>query len=172
MSENTTTLTFPAVTAKYLDVLVYGLVFVVPLVFSHPQLVVGTLVNACLFLAAANCPMKKLTLLAILPSVAAILRGAVLGPFTPFLLYLAPFIWLGNGLLMWVFQRLSVKSVGLGVVAAAGLKALLLYVVALILVNQRVLPSVFLTSMGVLQLSTAILGGVLAVGTSYFSQRR
>ena len=149
-------------TVSKIDALIYAVAFVVPLVLTGPQLVVGTIVNACLFLAAENWPVKKLIPLAILPSVAAILHGVVLGGFTPFLLYMAPFIWLSNGILMLVYKLVKDKSLGLGVGLAAGLKALFLFSVAWILVNQHILPAPFLIAMGVLQLVTAIFGGATA----------
>jgi len=162
MSQTVAAVTQPVTTVKYAEILIYATAFLVPLVLSGPQLVVGTIVNACLFLAAENWSTKQLIPLAILPSLAAILHGVVLGAFTPFLLYMAPFIWLGNGVLMLSYRLMKAKSVGLAVGLAAAVKAVFLLSVASLLVGQQILPTVFLTSMGALQLATALFGGATA----------
>jgi hypothetical protein len=50
------------------------------------------------------------------------------------------------------------------VIGASGLKATFLFLSALLLVNLGIIPAMFLTAMGVLQLVTALIGGVVAVG--------
>lgn len=171
MSQTPTVETHTISTFAYLDFTILATIFMVPLVFSGPQLVVGTIVNACLFLAAENWPVKKLIPLAILPSIGAILHGVVLGAFTPLLLYMAPFIWISNLILMLSYQYLRTKSVGIGVGLAAGVKALFLFSIAWLLVGSHVLPAVFLTSMGALQLASALLGGSLVAFLNKIIQR-
>ena len=138
----------------------YLVIFAIPLVFSGPQIVVGTVVNACLFIAAKQTSPAKLIPLAILPSLAAILHGVVLGSFSPLLLIMAPFIWIGNLILMLVYKKIPRGF--LAVPLASLLKTAWLFSIAFLLVNFQVLPKIFLTSMGTLQLVTALLGGSLA----------
>ena len=138
----------------------YLVIFAIPLVLSGPQLVVGTVVNACLFIAAKQTTPSKLIPLAILPSLAAIMHGVVLGSFSQFLLIMAPFIWAGNFILMMVYKQTSQKLVGLPL--AALVKTAWLFSIAFVFVKLGVLPKIFLTSMGVFQLATALLGGGVA----------
>ena len=143
------------------------LVFTIPLLFPQPQLLTGTLVNAFLIMAALHFRGWKVAPLVMLPSVAAVLNGVLFGPFTVSLLYMMPFIWLGNFALVYLFKRLHIANktnyfLTLGVSALA--KAGLLFGVAYLLVEAGILPAVFLTAMGLLQLGTAIAGGMVAFG--------
>jgi len=80
--------------------------FFAPFAFGHPQWLVGTIVNACLFLGAVYLPKKYYIPLAVLPSLGVLARGLVFGPFTYFLVYFLPFIWLGNLILILVFKKI------------------------------------------------------------------
>ena len=84
--------------------------FIVPFSLGHPQWLVGTIINASLFLAAIFLPKKFFTPLIILPSLGVLGRGIIFGPFTSFLIYFLPFIWLGNLILILVFKMLYKKS--------------------------------------------------------------
>ena len=151
-----------------IELFVYSLAaFGIPFLFPQPQLLTGTLVNAFLIMAALHFRGWKVLPLVMLPSAATVLNGVLFGPFTVFLLYMMPFIWLGNFALVYLFKRLHIANktnyfLTLGVSALA--KAGLLFGVALLLVDANVLPAAFLTAMGVLQLGTAIAGGIIAFG--------
>ncbi|NYZ76956.1 hypothetical protein H0O02_01425 [Candidatus Micrarchaeota archaeon] len=143
------------------------LAFTIPLLFPQPQLLTGTLVNAFLIMAALHFRGWKVLPLVMLPSMAAVLNGVLFGPFTVSLLYMMPFIWLGNFALVYLFKRLHIANktdyfLALGVSALA--KAGLLFGVAYLLVEAGILPTMFLTAMGLLQLGTAITGGIVAFG--------
>lgn len=142
--------------------------FFVPFAFGHPQWLVGTIVNACLFTAAIYLPRKYFVPLAVLPSLGVLARGIIFGPLTFFLVYFLPFIWLGNSILLFVFSRICntqktipLKS-GMAVVGSAGLKFLVLFGAANIYFKFGVVPAVFLQTMGLFQLATALVGGVVA----------
>jgi hypothetical protein len=142
-------------------------VFLIPLLFSHPQMLTGTLVNAFLIMAALHFKGWKAAPIVILPSVAAVLSGVLFGPFTIFIVYMMPIIWIGNFVLVYLFKYLyMIKSLNywaaLGGAAVA--KSALLFGAAFILVNASVIPAMFLTAMGILQLGTAIAGGIVAFG--------
>ena len=62
------------------------LAFAVPFSLGHPQLLVGTLVNACLFLSAIFLPKKLIYPLIFFPSLGVLTRGIIFGSLTPFLL--------------------------------------------------------------------------------------
>ncbi len=148
------------------EVFVYSmLAFAIPFIFPHPQQITGTVVNAFLIIAALHFRGWKVAPLVILPSVAAVLNGMLFGPFTIFIVYMMPAIWLGNLLLVYLFKRLHVAG-GLNYWATLFVssiaKAGLLFGIAHLFVNVGVLPAVFLTAMGIMQLGTAIAGGIAA----------
>ncbi len=151
-----------------IELFFYSLVaFTIPLLFPHPQLLTGTLVNAFLIMTALHFRGWKILPLVMLPSIAAVLNGVLFGPFTIFLLYMMPFIWLGNFALVYLFKKLHLVKgadyfIAVGVSALG--KAVFLFAVAYVLVAVNVLPAMFLTAMGAMQLGTAILGGIVAFG--------
>lgn len=137
--------------------------FAVPFLLSSSQPVTGTVVNAALFLSAVLLPTRLYLPLLVLPSLATVSRGLVFGPLTPFLIYFLPVIWLGNAVLVFSFKKFYLK---LGyfpsVVVSAVFKSLLLFLSAQIYFNLHLVPLVFLTTMGGMQIITAILGGLLS----------
>jgi hypothetical protein len=93
--------------------------------------------------------------LTILPSFGVLARGLVFGPFTYFLVYFLPFIWIGNLVLVLAFKRV-------GFIPAAGAKFLFLFLVANIYFNFHIVPKLFLQMMGLNQFATALAGGMIA----------
>lgn len=143
-----------------LKITVYAVIsfsaFVFPFLLGGPQILVGTMVNCYLFLAALFLPKKLSYSLIFFPSLGVISRGLIFGPYTPFLLILAPFIWISN----WILQKSFYKTNSF--VTAAFLKAIFLFSTANILIYLKIIPEFFLTSMGPIQLITALLGGILS----------
>ena len=78
-----------------------------------------------------------------------------------FLMYFVPFIWLGNTILIrtMVYSKLPYLY---RMTLASALKAFILFITAYILVSFNIVPKVFLTAMGLMQLITALAGGLLA----------
>lgn len=134
----------------------------IPFLLGHPQLLVGSVINMILTLVALNLSWKKALPIILLPSLAVALRGAVFGPFTVFLLYLTPFIWLGNSLFVGAIKKFKRNNV-VAVVLSSLLKAGFLYLSAFLLFKLGVIPKIFLTAMGVFQLYTALIGGSSAL---------
>lgn len=150
-------------------VLLSAVGFFLPFVLGHPQILVGVIVNAMLIVGATYLKGHKLLPLILLPSLGVLTAGAIFGTYTVFLLYLIPFIWLGNAVYVYVYKHVnfkekSLKNNFLGIGIASLLKAGFLFGITFLLVQLSVVPSVFLTAMGVLQLTTALIGGVVAVG--------
>lgn len=142
-----------------------GFAFTIPLALDGPQLLVGTVVNAFLVVCALGLGARQSYALALLPSLGALSRGVLFGPFTPALAFMLPFIWLGNLLLIYLVKALFVErklnyAVSLGGAALA--KAGLLFASAFLLLQFSFVPVLFLTAMGVVQLATALLGGAAA----------
>ncbi|NCO12605.1 MAG: hypothetical protein COZ34_04825 [Candidatus Pacebacteria bacterium CG_4_10_14_3_um_filter_34_15] len=143
--------------------LFYVAIFALPMITHGPQLVVGTAVNMMLFLGAKNLTTKELLPLAILPSLGALANGVLFGSLTMLLVYFAPAIWISNYLLMIAYKKTKSLPSTISVVVASIVKATLLFLVALTLFKANVVPEIFLTAMGSVQLTTALAGGLIAL---------
>lgn len=137
--------------------------FVVPFSLGHPQLLVGTMVNAALFASVVLLQGKFFLPMMILPSLGVLSRGLIFGPLTPFLLYFIPFIWLANLGLVLVFKK-TFPSFGylLSALLASFVKLLILFSFANLFFRFNLVPRLFLTTMGLNQLITACLGGLFS----------
>jgi hypothetical protein len=143
--------------------------FFLPFIIGHPQILIGVIVNAMLIIGATYLKGHKMLPLILLPSLGVLTAGIIFGSYTVYLLYLVPFIWLGNSVYVYVYKFFNVESHGLknnviGIGIASLLKAGLLFGITFVLVRFAIVPSIFLTAMGLLQLTTALIGGVVAIG--------
>lgn len=137
--------------------------FLIPLFISGPQLLTGSIVNAFLFLSTYSFHKKRLLPIVILPSIGAVLNGILFGTFTPFLLYFMPFIWVGNYILTMVFASMIKKNSFIpSLFISTVSKSAFLFLIAYLYVGIHLVPSIFLKAMGIVQLVTALLGGILA----------
>jgi hypothetical protein len=143
-----------------------ALSLIVPFSLGYPQWLVGATVNACLFLAAIFLPKKFFIPLVVFPSLGVLARGLIFGPFTQFLVYFLPFIWLGNLILILIFKALYKKSSVFKyfffVFCAAGAKYLFLMAAANFYFKIHLVPAIFLQTMGINQLLTALSGGLVS----------
>lgn len=165
-------MTVERVSTRLLEYLLYATAFLIPFLLSHPQLVVGSTVNALLFLAADRLPKKHLIPLAILPSLAVLARGVLFGPYTPFVTYFLPFIWLGNLALIFVFRNATMLPKAARWIIASALKALVLFGMAMIYVQLQWVPEPFLVAMSGIQFETALIGGLAAFGFMWLLDRK
>lgn len=133
------------------------LLFFLPLLLSGPQLLIGSIVNLLLIWAVQKLSRSKAWPLAFLPSIAAVMHGVIFWPFTMFLVYMMPAIWLGNLILMYACTRISQQRIAL--LTWSFIKAGVLFLVAFVLVQYALLPTIFLQAMWVFQLITALIGG-------------
>lgn len=159
--------------ARYLTLFLSAVSFFVPFLLSQSQIPTGIFVNAVLYLAVWYLPPSQRLPMIVLPSLASVMRGAIFGGLTPYLLIMMPFIWLGNYCLTVLFDVLQEK-VGIymsGIIAACG-KCAVLFGVATLLVHQKTLPQLFLKTMGMLQLLTAIGGFIVALLLHQFISSR
>ena len=153
---------------EHIEMVMYTAVcFLIPFMVGHPQLFVGVVVNCALVLAALNLKTYKMLPIILAPSIAVLMRGAIFGPFTMFLIYMIPIIWIGNTIFVFAIKELSLKrkwnkfySLGLGSVVKAGF----IFVCALIMLGFGLIPAALLGAMGILQLITALIGGGIAIG--------
>jgi len=159
------TITIPKINSLTLEYSLLASALFIPMVISGPQLLTGTIVNALLFLFISQTHSKKALPLILLPSIGALINGLVFGTSTLFLLYFLPFIWLANYFLTESFRYFLQKysyliSAGLSSV----IKCAVLFCSAYLLTSTGVVPVQFLQLMGLFQLYTALLGGVIAYG--------
>ena len=155
-------------THQYFEMILYSVVcYALPLLIGHSQIVVGIIVNALLITSALNLKEYKLLPVIIVPALGALSRGILFGPFTIFLIYLIPFIWIGNAILVFAFKWLKLhlkQNYWLTLILGSAAKAGFLFAIAFILFKLNIIPVIFLTAMGTLQLTTAIFGGIAAYG--------
>jgi hypothetical protein len=139
---------------------IYVLAFTVPFIFKQPQLLIGSIINFILIFSISRYGLKKVIPLLFFPSLASFLNGILFGVFTPYLLSLIPFIVLSNLILVLTIKYVKIKYLNVGI--AALLKSCFLFSAAYILFQTIHIPEIFLTTMGLLQLYTALIGGILA----------
>jgi len=163
MDEETTAIDIRSLTVH--QNVIMSLAFFIPLLISGPQLLTGSLVNFLLILGTRFVDKKNLLIISVLPSIAAVLNGLIFGKFTIFLVYFLPFIWLGNfALIKSILYLKKRSSLPLSIIFSVILKTIILYAIALIFINFKFVPEIFLTAMGVFQLITGIIGGVIFLG--------
>jgi len=131
--------------------------FGLPFLLGHPQILVGSIINGLIILAAFNFSIRSAFPIIMFPALGALSRGVLFGPLTPFLYYFIPFIWVSNYLLFFTVKKLSKFY---GVIVGGAVKALFLYLTALIFFKLGTIPAVFLTAMGIVQFITALSGGI------------
>ena len=163
MKKNSNTVGTFLLSEKYIFVLVSFIVFSIPFFFSKSQILTGSIVNTALFLSVIFLPKKYFLPIIVLPSLAVLSRGLIFGPFTPFLVYFLPIIWLGNFILIKTFQYFFKVKYFTGILTAALLKWLVLYLFASLFFSLHLIPKIFLQTMGIYQFITAIVGGVISL---------
>lgn len=145
--------------------IIFSLAFFIPFLISGPQLLTGTLVNCLLISGTRFVDKKNHLFMAVLPSVAAVLNELVFGKFTIFLVYFLPFIWLSNFILIRSIIYLKEKlPLSFSIVLSVILKTIILFVTTLIYFKFNFVPEIFLTAMGLFQLATGIMGGLMFLG--------
>ena len=151
---------------QVIELVAYSLIaFFIPFFVGHPQLLVGTAVNMALILSSLYLKRNFLLPVIFMPSIAVLSRGLIFGPFTIFLLYFIPFIWIGNFILATFFKGLYLKkktNYFITLLSAGFTKAFFLFLIALLFFKLNLIPEIFLITMGTMQFTTAILGGMTA----------
>lgn len=139
----------------------YTLSFVIPLLIGHPQLLVGSAINFLIVFSTLKYGFKNSIPVLLTPSLVATGTGLLFGSATLFLVYLMPFIMLSNVLLSFTISK---QRNVIGVLGGIFLKVLFLYTATYILIQTVGLPNIFLTSMGLVQIYTGLIGGSIALG--------
>ncbi len=149
---------------QFMEMMALGFLgFMIPLTIGHPQLLVGAAVNAFIIRAALSLPQNKALPVILTPSLGALARGILFGPYTVLLVYMIPFIWAGNYILMYAFKIKVKNNVNYFATLIAGslAKAGLIYAAAFMLYSLKLIPAIMLPAMGLMQLATALTGGAI-----------
>lgn len=153
---------------EFFEMVLYSAVsFLLPILLGHPQIVVGITVNALLIMSALNLKNHKLLPVMIMPSLGALSRGLIFGPFTIYLVYMIPFIWVGNFILVYMFKSMYVakkKNYLLTVLSSSAAKTIFLFGSAFLLFSLNIIPAPFLAAMGIMQFVTAVSAGFICYG--------
>jgi len=155
-----------------LVVLLSTSVFIIPFLFSHiatfpNQLIVGTLVNAILAYSALRFSFFKTFPIIVLPSIGALLSGLIFGAFSPNLVYLMLFIWIGNAAFVCCVKDIN-KNYFKNVLLGSVIKTFVIASATIVFILFGLIPIVFFIPMSIMQLVTAICGGI--IGTLSFKR--
>jgi len=152
---------------EFFKITVYSLLsFFISFTFSSPQLLIGSIINSILIFSVFNIK-KDVTFLLIAPSLGALVRGALFGPFSIFLVFLMPFIWVSNFLLIKSMKFFVIEkkfNYFFSLMFSGGIKSIFLFSFTSILVWLNIIPNIFLVSMGLIQFFTCFLGGLISFG--------
>ena len=144
----------------------YGiLLFLIPIFLSH-QLLAGIIVNALLIRTALDHSLKKVAVLCLIPSLAVLFSGFIFGNLTSYLIYILPFIWISNFIIAYVSKKLFIeqkKNYFFSTSMATIAKTVFLFLCITGLFLFGLVPALFLSAFGIMQLVTAE-SGALIVG--------
>lgn len=137
--------------------------FMISFLVGHPQILVGALVNAFLIRCALTLPNYKVLPVVMAPSIGAAARGILFGPFTPYLIPIMPFIWAGNMILVYAFKiyAKNKRNYWTTLLISSTIKAGFLFTAANILYTASIIPAAIVSAMGIMQATTAIIGGTI-----------
>ena len=142
-------------------------------VTQNSQLIVGSVVNTALIMAAVNVKgWKNIVALVTVPSISALTSGLVLNISSIFTVYMIPAIWLGNFAIIYAIKYLYIKknvnyvlSAGAGILAKVALIFGGFNLLTLLVTMPAPVVTALTAAMGINQLITAIIGSALAYGT-------
>jgi len=136
---------------------------------SNSQLIVGSIVNTMLVVAALNLKgWTKILFVVTMPSISTILGGYVFKSASVFMIYMVPAIWLGNFTLIFAFKYLMLKKEkNYFLAATVGIvcKVAIIFGFFMILKAFNVFPekivSTLQNAMSLIQLITASIGCII-----------
>lgn len=137
---------------------------------TNSQLIVGSIVNTALVIAAINIKgWKKIIGIVTMPSVSTILSGYVFKSASPFMAYMIPAIWIGNFALIYAYKLILLakkKNYFLAGIVGIVVKVAVIFGVFNLLKVFGVFPEKIATAltvaMGKTQLITATIGVLIA----------
>lgn len=140
------------------------------LITANSQIIVGSIVNTALIVAAINIKgWKKIIGIVIMPSISTIVSGYVFGTASVYMVYMIPAIALGNLLLIYAYKMIMLgknKNYFLAGIVGIIAKVLVIFGSFEILKIFGTFPDKMVenlqNAMGLTQLITASIGAVIA----------
>jgi len=132
--------------------------FFIPFLIGSPQVLIGIVINFMLARNAITMKNWKNLPTILFPSLGVFTRGLVFASFTVYLAYMIPAIWLGNFVFVCFIKlfasRNTLKATFMSSIAKSGI----IFLYAYLLVKLSIIPDTLLTSMGIIQLITSMIG--------------
>ena len=150
------------------------------IIISNSQYIIGSIVNTALVVTALNLKGRvKIFGVVTMPSIATILGGYVFGTSSTLLVWMIPAIWLGNFALVYLIKKIKVdmdKNYFLAALAGVLVKVAIIFLVFNILRVFGIFPAKMVDNlqmaMGLTQLITATIGGLIGFGIYKFETRK
>ena len=150
------------------------------IIVSNSQYIIGSIVNTALVATALNLKGRvKIFGIVTMPSIATILGGYVFGTSSTLLVWMIPAIWLGNFALVYLIKKIKVdmdKNYFLAALAGVLVKVAIIFLVFNILRVFGIFPAKMVDNlqmaMGLTQLITATIGGLIGFGIYKFETRK
>ena len=143
--------------------------FLASVIPVHSQLIVGSIVNAMIIISALKIKGFKNIFVITMPSISTIMSGYIFKTASIYMIYMIPFIWLGNFLLLYLYKFLFLKkekNYFLTGIISILLKVLVIFIGFLILKSFNIFPSktvnVLEAAMSITQIYTAFIGMLVA----------
>lgn len=138
--------------------------FFIPFLLAHPQMLVGVAVNILLIRAALVLKNNKIWPIIFLPSLGVISRGLLFSSLTPFLLYLLPFIFLGNFILVYFVKKSQNSNIIEKFLNPALFKAMFIAAGAFLFIKLAIVPAMLLSAMSLWQFINAFVALLIVYG--------
>ena len=140
------------------------------IVTANSQIIVGSIVNTALIMAAINLKgWKKIIGVVTMPSISTILSGYVFGTASVYMVYMIPAIWVGNFALIYAYKLVMLgknKNYFLAGIIGILVKVSIIFASFNILNIFNIFPQKLISNlqnaMGMTQLITATIGMILA----------
>lgn len=142
------------------------------IITQNSQLIVGSVVNTALIMAAINLKgWKNILGVVTMPSISTMLSGYVFKSASVYMVYMIPAIWIGNFVLIYAYKLLMIskeKNYFLAGIVGIVTKVLVIAAGFMILKSFGIFPDKLVTNlqkaMTVTQLITASIGTIIAFG--------
>ena len=167
MKEYASPLTFQIERVLFMLVLI-GIAAAAPLL--KQQLITGSIVNACLIIAACTLGARDGMLVGLIPSAISLAVGLLPAALAPMI----PFIIIGNTVLVLTVSFLNKRNYWFGMVSGALLKFGVIFGTSFIvtgLLNKNV-AAIAANMMGWTQLVTVLIGGIIAFAVLNIFKRK
>ncbi len=137
--------------------------FFTPFILNN-QIIVGTIINFLLFRSSFYLKLKKSIIISIIPSLAVYIHGKMFGVLTKQMIYLIPFIILGNISLIIISRRFFIrknKHIVKSMIHASIIKLAIIFIGILIMYLLGIISIFFIKIMFIIQIITISSAGII-----------